>query len=153
MSLLNNTTTTAPAAATTTTAGKPKHSNSEYQKKQRELLKQHGATILGFLSKQKDIPADVKEAADWLKGKVEGRAPGANRLTGKPAFYKIFGDAPKIGDKVTALQIFEASGKGFSEMRSLMKKWETKQGIKVEFDEKTKSYIIKSGDIKPYSAE
>lgn len=151
MSLLNNTTPTQKVDEATPAT---KHSNSEYQKKQRELLKQHGAVISAYIAKQKDVPADVQAAAAWFKQKAEGRVAGhGGKAMGKPAFYKIFGDTPKIGDKITALKVFESTGKGFSEMRSLMKKWETKQGITVSYDEKTKEYKIEKGDVKPYTEE
>lgn len=148
MSLLNNTTpTTAPNAAETGT----KHNNSEYQKKQRELLKKYGKVIADYVASQKNVPADVQEAAEWFKSKTEPKSRGS-KLTGKPAIYKIFGDAPKAGDKKTALEVFEATGKGYSDMRSLIKKW-AKDGIVVDFDEKAKAYTIKSGTIAAYKAE
>lgn len=153
MSLLNNTkpaqteSKEAPVAA----EGKKKHNNSEYQKRVREQTRENGKKVLDYLKSQKDVPADVLAAAEWL-----GREPGArsggmkNTAFGKPVFYTIFGDTPKVGDKVTALDVFTKAKKGYGEMRQLMKKWKEKQNIVVELDEPTSSYVIKSGTIPAY---
>lgn len=160
MSLLNNTKPVdakpqaeAEAKAPVAEEGKKKHSNSEYQKKQRELTRKHGKTVLEFIKTLKDVPADVKEAAEWLGRDAGTRAPsmGGGQF-GKPVFYKLFGDAPKVGDKVTGLDVYNKTEKGYSEMRQLIKKWKEKQGIVVELDEKTKTYTIKSGNIPAYIA-
>lgn len=161
MSLLNNTKPAqpqaeapkAPVAETVATEGKKKHSNSEYQKKQRELTRQHGKTVLEFIKTLKDVPADVKEAAEWLGRDVGTRSSGMHASAfGKPVFYQLFGDTPKVGDSITALEVFNKTDKGYSDMRQLMKKWKEKQGITVELDEKTKTYIIKDGKIPAYQA-
>lgn len=139
----------APVAAETT-AGTPakKHSNSEYQKKQRELLAVNGKIVNDYIKTLKNVPQNVVEAAAWL-GREKKAATGSTAF-GKPVIYKLFGNTPKVGDKITALKVFEDTGKGFSEMRQLMKKWE-KQGIIVTFDEASKSYVIKSGNIEAFT--
>lgn len=128
---------------------KKPHNNSEYQKKQREKSRASGQLVAKFIKDKKiEVPADVQAALDFLS-----REPKAGGSTfGKPVFYKLFGDTPKIGDKITALKVFETTGKGFAEMKSLMRKWTEKQGITVEYDDKTKAYVIKSGTITPYVA-
>ena len=73
----------------------------------------------------------------------------AGSVFGKPVLYKIFGNTPKKGDSVTALKVFEETGKGFAEMRSLMKKWVEKQNVTVKYDEKKKAYIVDS-DVPAY---
>lgn len=136
----------APVIADATPA--KKHSNSEYQKKQRELLAANGKIVNDYIKTLKNVPQEVVDAAAWL-GR-EKKASAGSTSFGKPVIYKLFGNTPKVGDKITALKVFEDTGKGFSEMRQLMKKWE-KQGIVVNFDEASKSYVIKSGTIEAFA--
>lgn len=139
----------APIAGTVEgTAPAKKHNNSEYQKKQRELLALNGKIVNDYIKSLKDVPQDVVDAAAWL-GREKKAATGSKTF-GKPVIYKLFGNTPKVGDKITALKVFEDTGKGFSEMRQLMKKWE-KQGITVAFDDTSKSYVIKAGTIEAFA--
>lgn len=141
--------TSAPVAGTEETATPAKkHSNSEYQKKQRELLAANGKIVNDYIKTLKNVPQEVVDAAAWL-GREKKAASGSTAF-GKPVIYKLFGNTPKVGDKITALKVFEDTGKGFSEMRQLMKKWE-KQGITVVFDESSKSYVIKAGNIEAFA--
>ena len=151
MSLLDNAkkeagvaeTVAAPVAA----EGKKKHSNSEYQKKQRELSRQFGAVLKEHFNGK--YPNDkVKEAVEFF---AKERKAGTSTQFGTPVIYKLFGNAPKVGDKISGLKVYEDTGKGFAEMRQLMKKWAA-QGIVVEFDTASKSYVIKSGTIEPLKA-
>lgn len=115
-----------------------KKSNSEYQKRQRELAAKYGKQLKDFYGDK--VPDAIKEAvAFFAKEKKAGTASNF----GKPVIYKIFGDSPKKGAKITAMKVFEDTGKGFAEMRQLVKKWE-KAGIIVKFDEASKSYILDS---------
>lgn len=124
-----------------------KKSNSDYQKRQREHQYKAACTIRDFLkSKVKDIPADIQDELDFL---CKEKKPTASKTFGKPTIYKLFGNAPKVGDKITALKVFEDTGKGFAEMRQLIKKWAA-QNITVAFDEASKSYVIKAGTIPAY---
>lgn len=79
----------------------------------------------------------------------EKKAAAGNSAFGKPVLYKIFGNTPKKGDKVTALKVFEETGKGFAEMRALMKKWAANQNVTVRYDEAAKAYIVDS-DVPAY---
>lgn len=138
---------TEPVAAETPVA--KKHSNSDYQKRQREHQFKAACTIRDFLkSKNITLPEDVQSELDFLC--KEKKASTGSSTFGKPVLYKIFGNTPKVGDSVTALKVFESTGKGFAEMRSLMKKWSEKQGITVVYDDKTKSYRITAGTIPAY---
>lgn len=135
------------ASATETSVAK-KHSNSDYQKRQREHQFKAACTIRDFLkSKNIALPEDVQSEIDFL---CKEKKASTGSVFGKPVLYKIFGNTPKVGDKVTALKVFEETGKGFAEMRSLMKKWAEKQSITVVYDEKTKSYSITAGTIPAY---
>lgn len=138
----------ATLAAEETVAPKKKSNSSDYQKRRREHQYKAACTIRDFLKEQKiELPADVKSELDFLCKEKQ-----ASSAFGTPVIYKIFGNSPKKGDKVTALQIFEKTGKGFSEMRSHIKKWETQTpAINVKFDEATKSYVLES-DIPAYNA-
>lgn len=125
-----------------------KHNNSDYQKRQREHQYSAACKIRDFLKEKKiTLPEDLQAEMDFLTR--EKKAGGNSAAFGKPVIYKIFGNTPKVGDKVTAMKVFENTGKGFAEMRQLMKKWE-KNGITVAFDEASKSYVIKAGNIDAY---
>lgn len=149
MSLLDNARKEAavetPVEAGTTPA--KKHNNSEYQKRQREHQFKAACAIRDFIKSQGiTLPEDLQAEMDFL---TKERKAAAGSVFGKPVLYKIFGNAPKKGDVVTALKVFETTGKGFAEMRSLMKKWAEKQNVTVKYDEKAKSYIIDS-DVPAY---
>lgn len=142
MSLLDNVKKEEGAAVEAPKAAKK--SNSEYQKKARAKALASAQLIRDeLLAKKIELSAEGKEALQYLC--KEGRA--VSSAFGKPVIYKIFGDTPKKGDKVTALKVFELTGKGFPEMRQLMKKWD---GV-VTFDEASKSYII-AKDVPAYNA-
>lgn len=149
MSLLDNARKEAavetPVEAGTTPA--KKHNNSEYQKRQREHQFKAACAIRDFIKSQGiTLPEDLQAEMDFL---TKERKAAAGSVFGKPVLYKIFGNTPKKGDVVTALKVFETTGKGFAEMRSLMKKWAEKQNVTVKYDEKAKSYIIDS-DVPAY---
>ena len=150
MSLLDNVKKEAKVEAPVATEGTApvakKKSNSEYQKRQRELAAKYGKQLKDYFGDK--VPEEIKEAVAFF-AKEKKAAAGAKSF-GKPVIYKLFGNTPKAGDKITALKVFEDTGKGFSEMRQLMKKWE-KQGILVNFDEASKSYVIKSGTIEAFA--
>lgn len=133
--------TAAATAATAATVAK-KHSNSEYQKKAREKARASALLLKKELGDKKvQLSPEASEALSYLC--KEGRSAGSVAF-GQPVFNKLFGDSPKVGDKITALKVFETSGKGFAEMRQLMKKWKEKQHTEVVYDEAAKSYIIKA---------
>ena len=118
-----------------------KKSNSDYQKRARAKALESALLIKDELAAKKvELSAEGKEALAYLC--KEGRA-GVSTF-GTPVFTKLFGDPPKVGDKITALKVFETTGKGFAEMRKLMKQWAEKQHTTVEYDEASKSYVIKS---------
>lgn len=149
MSLLDNARKEAavetPVEAGTTPA--KKHSNSEYQKRQREHQFKAACAIRDFIKAQGiTLPEDLQAEMDFL---TKERKAAAGSAFGKPVLYKIFGNTPKKGDSVTAMKIFETTGKGFAEMRSLMKKWAEKQNVTVTYDEKKKAYTVES-DVPAY---
>lgn len=149
MSLLDNARKEAaietPVEAGTTPA--KKHNNSEYQKRQREHQYKAACAIRDFIKAQGiTLPEDLQAEMDFL---TKERKAAAGSVFGKPVLYKIFGNTPKKGDSVTALKVFEETGKGFAEMRSLMKKWAEKQNVTVKYDEKKKAYIVDS-DVPAY---
>ena len=149
MSLLDNARKEAaietPVEAGTTPA--KKHNNSEYQKRQREHQYKAACAIRDFIKAQGiTLPEDLQAEMDFL---TKEKKVAAGSAFGKPVLYKIFGNTPKKGDSVTALKVFEETGKGFAEMRSLMKKWVEKQNVTVKYDEKKKAYIVDS-DVPAY---
>ena len=135
------------AVGTSSEVGTKKKSNSDYQKRQREHQFKAACTVRDFLkSRVKDIPANIQEELDFL---CKEKKPATGKGLGKPTIYKLFGNTPKVGDKIAALKVFEDTGKGFAEMRQLIKKWAS-QGITVAFDEASKSYVIKTNTIPAY---
>ena len=115
-----------------------KKSNSEYQKRQRMLAAQYGKQLKDYFGDK--VPEEIKDAVAFF---AKEKKAGASAGFGKPVIYKIFGDKPAKGAKITATEIFEKTGKGFAEMRQLMKKW-AKAGITVNYDEKAKAYVLDS---------
>lgn len=119
-----------------------KKSNSDYQKKARAKALESALLLKEELTKKNvELSDKAKEALVYLC--KEGGRSGSSAF-GTPVFEKLFGTEPKVGDKVTALKVFETTGKGFAEMRKLMKQWKEKQNTTVEYDEASKAYVIKS---------
>jgi hypothetical protein len=146
MSLLENAKKEAQVEGEVATEATPKKkSNSEYQKRQRELAAKYGKQLKDFYGDK--VPDAIKEAVAFFS---KEKKAGGGAAFGKPVIYKIFGDTPKKGAKITATAVFENTGKGFAEMRQLMKKW-AKNNIVVKFDEGSKSYILDS-DVPAFQA-
>ena len=140
MSLLDEAKKEAKVEGTVAAEATPKKkSNSEYQKRQRELAAKYGKQLKDFYGDK--VPEQIKEAVAFFAKEKKASAGGS--AFGKPVIYKLFGDAPKKGAKITAIQVFENTGKGFAEMRQLMKKW-SKAGIEVKYDEAAKAYVLES---------
>lgn len=129
-----------------TEATPKKKSNSEYQKRQRELAAKYGKQLKDFYGDK--VPEQIKEAVAFFSREKKASAGGS--VFGKPVIYKLFGDTPKKGASITAMKVFEDTGKGFAEMRQLIKKW-AKNDIVVKFDEGKKSYVLDS-DVPAYQA-
>lgn len=146
MSLLENAKKEAQVEGTVAGEATPKKkSNSEYQKRQRELAAKYGKQLKDFYGDK--VPEQIKEAVAFF---AKEKKASAGTAFGKPVIYKLFGDAPKKGASITAIKVFEDTGKGFAEMRQLMKKW-AKQEIIVKFDEAKKAYILDS-DVPAFQA-
>ena len=122
-----------------------KKSNSEYQKRQRELAAKYGKQLKDYFGDK--VPEQIKDAVAFF---AREKKAGASTSFGKPVIYKLFGDTPKKGAKIAALDVFKNTGKGFAEMRQLMKKWD-KAGYKVSYDDKSQSYVLDS-DVPAFTA-
>lgn len=148
MSLLENAKKEAQVEGTVATseATPKKKSNSEYQKRQRELAAKYGKQLKDFYGDK--VPEQIKEAVAFFAREKKASAGGS--VFGKPVIYKLFGDTPKKGASITAMKVFEDTGKGFAEMRQLIKKW-AKSNIVVKFDEAKKSYVLDS-DVPAFQA-
>lgn len=148
MSLLSEVAQTETAKAEGTTKGAVTEGTtkakkmSDYQKRQRELLKTRIAVIAAYVDAAKNVPDDVKDAVDGLmkRGKYESKG-GFGTPQGPDTFKVLFGDTPKVGTVVTAQDMFNKVHKGLADMRKLIKKWAEK-GIIVEFDEQAFSYKL-----------
>lgn len=142
MSLLDNAKKEAGVKVEAPVAGQKK-SNSDYQKRARAKALESAKLLKEELaSKKVELSDKAKEALAYLC-KEGGRAGGSSNF-GTPVFEKLFSATPKVGDKITALKVFETTGKGFAEMRKLMKQWKEKQNTVVEYDDASKAYVIKS---------
>ena len=98
------------------------------------------ATIIKDVIAKAGIKLNAEEqAAMDLLGHASQRTGGF----GTPVINKIFGDNLVVGAKATALDVFQKTGKGYAEIRQLLKKWAEK-GITVEYDEASTSYVIKA---------
>ena len=138
MSLLDAAKTEAGVAGTEEKTSKK--SNYEYQKKQKEKALASANLIAKVIERAKvTLSAEEQEALDFLCRKPKAGAAGGN--FGAPVINKIFGAELKAGAKATAIEVLEKTGKGFAEMRQLMKKW-AKNNIIVVYDEKVKAYVI-----------
>lgn len=148
MSLLENAKKEAQVEGTVagTEATPKKKSNSEYQKRQRELAAKYGKELKDYFGDK--VPEEIKDAVAFFAREKKAAAGGS--AFGKPVIYKLFGDTPKKGASITAMKVFEDTGKGFAEMRQLIKKW-AKNSIIVKFDEAKKSYVLDS-DVPAYQA-
>lgn len=146
MSLLDEAKKDAKVEGTVAGAETPKKkSNSEYQKKQRALAAQYGKQLKDYFGDK--VPEEIKDAVAFFAREKKAAAGSA---FGKPVIYKLFGDTPKKGAAITAIKVFEDTGKGFAEMRQLIKKW-AKSDIVVKFDEGKKAYVLDS-DVPAYQA-
>ena len=149
MSLLDNAKKEAQVEGTVVAndaAAPKKKSNSEYQKRQRELAAKYGKELKDYFGDK--VPEQIKEAVAFFSR--EKKASTGGSVFGKPVIYKLFGDTPKKGASITAMKVFEDTGKGFAEMRQLIKKW-AKSDIVVKFDESKKAYVLGS-DVPAYQA-
>ena len=146
MSLLENAKKEAQVEGAVATEATPKKkSNSEYQKRQRELAAKYGQELKAYFGDK--VPEQIKDAVAFF---AREKKAGASANFGKPVIYKLFGDTPKKGASITAIKVFEDTGKGFAEMRQLIKKW-AKNSIVVKFDEAKKAYVLDS-DVPAYQA-
>lgn len=119
-----------------------KKSNYEYQKKQKEKALASAQLIAKVIERAKvTLSAEEQEALDFLLRKPKAGAGAGTGNFGTPVINKIFGAELKVNAQATAIEVLEKTGKGFAEMRQLMKKWE-KNGIVVTYDEKKKAYVI-----------
>lgn len=97
--------------------------------KARRKAKYEAAVKIQTYLKDKNAPADILEAIGLL-----AKAPGSRvgGFGGTPVFNRLFGDAPKVGDKITISDVFNKTMKGVAQMNSLMRKWAEK-GIEVKY--------------------
>ena len=127
-------TTAAPTGEVEVTAdGEPKES---YQARLRKRQIAAATLIKGVIAKNNiTLTAEEQAAMDLL-----AHASQRTGNFGTPVINKIFGDTLAVGAKVTAMDVFQKTGKGYAEIRQLIKKWAEK-GITVVY-ETTTSYTI-----------
>lgn len=73
-----------------------------------------------------------KEVTDWIDAQLTVRVGGGNN--GSSFFNKVFGDSPKVGDKITLLDYMKKTLKAKADIDKRVKEWAEK-GIVVEYKE------------------
>jgi hypothetical protein len=117
-----------------------KSHGAEYQRKQKQIRYQDGLAFEAYLTKIGKI-AEVK--ADAVLGPALIRftkKPGSGQSFGglqTPLIYRLFGDSPKVGQKVSALTVYQKTRKGYNEFKQQVKKWLDKNVAKCHYDEET----------------
>jgi len=108
----------------------PNAKRNAYSKEFKAKRAEEKRVLLDYLTKQTNLPADIKAIVDsWTKPRTGGGA------FGEPLFQKIFGQTPKVGDTVTLTDVINRTGgKGVDKMNELMKKWEAKGTAVVRFE-------------------
>ena len=121
-----------------------------YQKRQKELRYQAALLIQAALKRGNvQLTSEEQKAIELLTRKPGSGSPHS---FGEPIIFRLFGNPPKAGSKISALQAFEKTGKGFQEMKQLIKKW-AKQGNVVVFDAASKTYTLQSVGSLPASGD
>jgi hypothetical protein len=112
-----------------------KSHGAEYQRKQKEQRYQDGMLLASILTPDQKAKIGVNEALARLTKK-----PGTGQAFGgmqEPLIYRLFGDAPKAGQRISALDVFSKTRKGYNEFKQQAKKWADKGVATVKYDEKT----------------
>lgn len=110
-----------------------------YQKKQKEARYQAALLIQSALKRGNVmLTGDESKALELL---VKKPGSGSAHSFGQPIIFRLFGDVPKVGNKVTALEVFEKTGKGFQEIKQQIRKWAEK-GTEVTYDTTSKTYTL-----------
>jgi len=118
-----------PAAGGTPVAGDKKATKKEAEKKLKARRKAQKESIIAYLEKVPNLPAEI---ADIVKDWKNPNKGGGGGNFGTPLFNKIFGETPKVGDTVTLQDVFNKTFKGVDKMNELMNKWKQK-GTIVEY--------------------
>jgi len=101
---------------------------SAYNRQLREVKQQRIATVCEYLEDHvQDLPEEILEIVRiW-------RNPKLGHLGNKSMFYKIFGDAPRVGDCVTMKVVFNITTQGVSYIKKLIRQWKKKSIAVVEY--------------------
>jgi len=141
---------TGSAAASAPVVEKGISKGAAYQKRQKELRYQAALLIQAALKRGNvQLTSEEQKAIELLTRKPGSGSPHS---FGEPIIFRLFGNPPKAGSKISALQAFEKTGKGFQEMKQLIKKW-AKQGNVVVFDAASKTYTLQSVGSLPASGD
>lgn len=85
---------------------------------------------LKALADAKKINLDtMPKTKAWIEKETAVRTPGGS---GNNFFNKVFGDAPKVGDKITLIEYMKKTFKAKADLDKYCKQWAEK-GIVVEF--------------------
>lgn len=108
--------------------GKQLSSAAAYQRRKKEKIRQGAKRILANKVLMAKMDATDVAFIKWLDSE-----PGTASLGGGSVFTKLFGNSPKVGDKITLQDAFDRTFKGKGQMDGVMKKLKEKNGIEIEF--------------------
>jgi hypothetical protein len=111
----------------------------EYQKKAKQRI-YDAALLIQCAIQRNNVELTAEERAALL---LLTRKPGSGNKAVHPLLYKLFGEILTEGASISALSVFEKTGKGLAEMRTQINKWRV-NGIIVDFDEFTKMFTIRT---------
>lgn len=103
--------------------------HSEKVKSLREQSITVATKLQAYIAKTKPTFDGIDVVNKWITDVLSGGSNGG----GQNFFNKVFGDSPKVGDKITLMDFMKKTLKGKADFDAYVKKWAEK-GIIVKFD-------------------
>lgn len=123
-------------------AAKDAAKEAEKKAKKNEAAKRHSEKVKSLREQAVEAAKELKQAIKdnpnvkfgaklvaWADAVLSGGSNGG----GQNFFNKVFGDSPKVGDKITLMDFMKKTLKGKADFDAYVKKWAEK-GIIVKFD-------------------
>lgn len=103
--------------------------HTEKVKNLREQAVRVATKLKAYIEKTKPTFDGIDEINKWISDVLAAPAAGG----GQSFLNKVFGDNPKVGDKITLMDYMKKTLKGKADFDAYVKKWAEK-GIIVKFD-------------------
>ena len=134
------------------------HAASKDATKDAEFKAKKVAAAKAFAERQAALKADRAEAIKELKALADAKKINLDTMpktkawieketavrtsggSGNSFFNKVFGDAPKVGDKITLIEYMKKTFKAKADLDKYCKQWAEK-GIVVEFKDNTANML------------